>query len=310
MRTLSTLLACAALALVPPACSASPADDGNGASSDELRALREGDVDVPLVTGLAAQSPPQEAADVRTWDVDYVHTHETNPDDEFNGIAMFARDEKGAARFIVPVSVTDDGAALFFLKVVDTEGNSEPLDLDAAQADSAKAKDAQALQTWLSSEASRLRDSVTATVASTASPTNGGQLSAKDMSPQTKDALMCGAKVAVFALSTVATAYTGFVGGMLIQAGADALFGEWSSAATQLGTAGVVKGVGKVLVNKGMTTTAKVLGRGSLVGVGAIFVYTLAQKNSMREVMQELLPDSCIRTYDWIASTPTAPASK
>ncbi|AKV03906.1 hypothetical protein AKJ09_10569 [Labilithrix luteola] len=62
----------------------------------------------------------------------------------------------------------------------------------------------------------------------------------------------------------------------------------------------------RALAKKGMQKTAKWLGRGSLAGVGALFVYTLATKKSLREVMETLVPEECVSTYDFLTRSPNA----
>lgn len=296
------------LALGSAACAAPTTEEDTAADDEALRKLKEGDVDM-LLTVVDAESPPASMAEVKTWSVEYVHTKEANPADEFNGVAMYAKDASGEARYVVAVTTTDKGAELAFLRVLEN-GDSIPLDLATDDPDPAKAKRAQETMTWLGSESARILEDVRTNVAAPATTPQSfgfaGNVALQALSKEQKAALLCTAKVAVFTLTTVATFSSGFGVAMLVQAGADLLFGEWSSAATDVAMAGTVTGVGKVLAKKGMQKTAKWLGRGSIAGVGALFVYTLATKKSMREVMETLVPEECIATYDFLTRSPNA----
>lgn len=299
------------LALGSAACAAPTTEEDTAADDEALRKLKEGDVDL-LLTVVDAQSPPASMSEVKTWSVEYVHTKEANPADEFNGVAMYAKDASGEARYVVAVTTTDKGAELAFLRVLEN-GDSVALDLATDDPDPAKAERAQETMAWLGSESARILEDVRTNVATPASAESStqsfgfaGNVALQALSKEQKDALLCTAKVAVFTLTTVATFSSGFGVAMLVQAGADLLFGEWSSAATDVAMAGTVTGVGKVLAKKGMQKTAKWLGRGSIAGVGALFVYTLATKKSMREVMETLVPEECIATYDFLTRSPNA----
>lgn len=256
-------------------CAADPLAAAGG--SEELRALKKGDIDVVMGPPVAASPPPSAltrdpAKKVVRWDLHYVIMPDSKPQDRFTGVLAFAKDAAGATRFLVPIKLTDDGGteALFF-SVLD-ESNPKPVALDTASKDPKVAAVAIETTEWLQKERQRLAVEIRKWVDS-------------KPSAATTDA-KCYADVAVYILALASRKPVVFFAASAV---VDAAFGHWAEAGMYGSLAGTTQAVHKF----GWEALARLAGRATSIAFGGYVIANVADKGLQAGLVDAVVPSAC-----------------
>jgi hypothetical protein len=278
-----------------PACASS--GDESDATEDALRAPRAGDLEVPMLGQTPASNAPAKFAAIASWSIDYVEMRDPNPENQYRGMMLYARDAKGELLYLAPLGWSGAAAsaplgesdapieAFIYHAEPDKDGNLVPVTFDVGEGrDAARIEEEKASIDWLLSEERRLVGLIHA-------PSQGGIGIRADQ--PVLDGVECAARIAALFFATNPVLY------FLVDGGIDVARGLIDGSGEKVAT-GVIKGgfagVAQVVKKK---AGQKVLNRGILgvIGVGVGYnVYKHGVVGGLAQTAKDLIPESCRKT--------------
>jgi hypothetical protein len=283
--------------LAVPACASQGEEDD--ATEDALRAPRPGDVEVPLLGQTPASNAPAKFAAVASWSIDYVEMRDPNPDNQYRGMMLYARDAKGELLYLAPLGWSGAAAAaplgetdapieaFLYHAEPDEYGNLIPVTFDVGETRTAERIAAEkASIDWLLSEERRLIGLIPPPA-----PSKGGIGIRADR--PVLDGVECAARIASLFLATNPVLYFLVDGGIDVARGLIDGSGEKvASGVVKGGFAGVAQVIKKKAGQKALNRT--ILG---VIGVGVGYnVYKHGVVGGLAQTAKDLIPESCRNT--------------